>query len=229
MRNYLCQGTLDEKDVACISCIPEACPEAEQILVTGEIAQNRLGDYNAALLCIFNNITNSPLYLVTDRRTIIMTRYDPQTIWNNIPSKRLSMLFMDECRRLGVKYWSTQFSSFYEGVFESNKMFGKYVITDNYNDSLFINAILLFRKSCAYGIRMSQFFSDFSFENVKLHSLTNEQETRLHEVWSANEELLTNDEIFFLDELYHDEKHEQKIIHFPPVAKTPLSQKKAIL
>jgi len=229
MRNYLCQGTLDEKDVACISCIPETCPEAEQILVTGEIAQNRLGNYNAALLCIFNNITNSPLYLVTDRRTIIMTRYNPQTIWNNIPSKRRSMLFMEECRRLGVKYWSTQFSNFYEGVFESNKMFGKYVITDDYYASFFINSILLFRKSCAYGIRMSQFFSNFSFENVKLYNLTDGQKEHLHEVWSANEELLTNDEIFFMGELFHNKKHEQKIIHFSQSAKTPLNHKRVTL
>jgi hypothetical protein len=215
MRNCFDQGQFIEGDMACISGMAEICPISEQILITGEIAAERLGDEGLFSICRWNNVAKAPLFLLTDRQTVVMTRYEPQTIGRNLTPNRRAELFIVERGRFGVRYWSPQWPSFYEGVFTLNKMFGKYVLLDNWQDTVYINAILLLRKTCAFGIRMTQFFSNFSFNNVKLHSLSKEQEDELNEIKSVEEELLTNDELEFLSGLFLNERPEQKIINFP--------------
>lgn len=215
MRNGFYQGALDEKDLNCIMSMAEVCPETEQILVTGEIAADQLSEDGLISLCNWNNIAEDTLFLLSDRQTVVMTRYDPQIIWNSIPPIRRVELFIAECLRFGVKHWSMQWPDFYEGVFEVNKMFGKYVILDNWQDTAYVNAVLLLHKSCTFGIRMSQFFSVFSFKNVELRNLTEKQETELHEVQTMKKNHLTNDELSFLSDLFLKEKTNQKIIRFP--------------
>lgn len=215
MGNCFSQGQFIERDMVCIAGMAKICPISEQILVTGEIAVDRLSDEGLFSICNWNAVTKAPLFLLTDRQTVVMTRYEPQTIWGNLTPNRRAELFVAECHRFGVEYWSSQWPSFYEGVFKLNKMFGKYVVLDNWQDMVYVNAVLLMRKPCAFGIRMTQFFSSFSFIDVELRSLSRGQSAELQEIRTANEELLTNDELLFLSDLYLNERPGQKIINFP--------------
>jgi len=216
MRNGFIQKSLSENDVLFILGMAEAYPETEQILVTGEIAMDRLSEEGQiAMLYGWNKTLEDNLILLTDRQTAMMTRYEPQMMWHNMPPKRRAELFEAERRRFGVERWSSQWPTFYEGVFKANDMFGKYVILDNLHDTAYINAVLLLHKANAYGIRMSQFFSTFSFANVELRSLSKEKEARLHEVRAESAELPTLDEMLFLTDLFVEEKTDRNIIHFP--------------
>lgn len=216
MKNNFIQGTLTPNDMGFILNMPEFCPNCEQILVTGEIAINRLEDEDILWFIKLNSLQKQTLFLLTEeRKTAMMTRYEPRLVWNYIPPARRAELFMAECRRFGVGYWSAERPDFYEGVFEANKMYGKYVVLDNLDDTLYVNSVLLFRKPFAFGIRMTRFFADFSFAGTELRSLPETQETRRREVWNKEDEMLTNDEMVFLHELYKAGKADEKIVRFP--------------
>jgi hypothetical protein len=205
---------LSNDDVADILALTSLCPQAEQLLVTGEVSTGYFNNDVLLNMSGCNAVVGHTLFLLTYWKTIKMVKYNSQQLWQQLPQKRLSELFIAECHRLGVRDWTKMYRNFYEGIFHSNKMFGKYVILDDWHETMYVNSVLLFKKDRAFGFDLSQFFSQFSFHGVELHSLSKEQEEELQTIRTSNDYYPTTEELIFLQDLFIKEKENRKIIPF---------------
>ena len=203
---------LHEEDIKIIQSMGEVCPETERILLTGEISMEAVGEVAMSAFITWNDVCvdpngkhyNDALFAGTHFGTIRMRRFAsvagyPYRLLNEI---RAQDLMEQEAHRLGLHHWLHEREDFLAGLFEINDLHGKYTILDNYQETMYLNAVTVFCKPWFNEIPPRVFFSaPFTFEGIKLIELSEEQKKEAGRVarWDLN--YLVNAELQFLHNL----------------------------
>jgi len=205
-------GLFDE-DIDTIVVMYERFPAIAPILIANEMSMRQAGqivlmEFLTANMYFSDVLKLDPLFTITDRQTIRMTRFSHEN------EKPLIYFIKKECRdrlrnqeakRLGCQKWQVNSVNFYQGLLFENDLYGKYCnylpgSDTNSEDLYYLNACLIFNKPWMYDIPPSYFFclGNHPLVNGYIQEMTEEQKENAMKVYRPDIKLVTNGEMEFL-------------------------------
>ena len=226
---------INESEKALISVIAEKYPSASRIFVTGEVHKSYIGTDASCLLLSANEMTDEPLFVLTNNDTIRMTSFDPAVVWRCFHPDILSRLVEEESKRLGVGGVILDFFDYYKSMlmtikarYEGKSIFP--IIDKTLRselgdiDSLFLvsylGSLLLFEKTGFEDVSPERFFAmplAARFMQTVHYCILNERESsELRDLRQKHGNLkgLSNREINFLSRLFDSKSEEDMLCYF---------------
>jgi hypothetical protein len=197
-------GEITSKDKAAIRGLTEINMAASQIFITGEVLCSRIGEVACVALLHANTMVDEPLFVLTDEKTMRMTRFDAREVWPTVGGDSMDKMVAKECEHFGVPGFFPTVFDFYESLFKQGGLSGTFTPKQDTNNA-YLNALTVFGKSLLFDIPASLFFSARfpgpCLVNTMVQPLSKDQLTERDVVWDKTSTRLTNDEIEFLSHL----------------------------
>jgi hypothetical protein len=149
--------------------------KAARIFVTGEVAEDYIGDAATRLLVNVNdvyyknNAGAEPLFINTRNSTVRMTRFDPEIVWRSFHPDILVGLVQDEIDRLGVDMdpWKMDYFDFYQNMVAAMKdthgeavaVIKKGTGIDDFYHGIYLSCLLLFGKPGYMDVPVAEHFA----------------------------------------------------------------------
>jgi hypothetical protein len=221
---WTARGDMLQADKAVIQGIADKNRVAARIFVTGEVAEDYIGDAATRLLVHINdvyygnNAGAEPLFVNTRSGTVRMTRFDPRFVWRCLHPDILIGLVQDEIDRLGVKMdpWKMDYYDFYQTMTAAIKdtaggdavaMVREDSLDDFYH-GVYLSCLLLFGKPGYMDVPVAEHFAqkeaaDFVRE-AKVYRLNDGAVEKLEKLRKEYGGIrsLTNPEMSFVVDLY---------------------------
>jgi hypothetical protein len=197
---------------------------AARIFVTGEVAEDYIGEAAVRLLISANDVYYKnkagcePLFINTRGNTVRMARFEPEFVWRCFHPDILVGLVKNEIERLGVDMdpWKMDYFDFYQNMVAAMKeAYGEDVIlmkarsgVEDFYHGVYLACLLLFGKPGYMDVPVAECFAqkeaaDFLRTAVflPLNPIEKEQLTRIREEYSGIR-AITNPEAQFVVDLY---------------------------
>jgi hypothetical protein len=211
-------------DKAVIQGLSDKNKAASRIFVTGEVAEDYIGDAATRLLLSVNDVYYDnragcePLFVNTRNGTIRMARFDPEVVWRCFHPDILVGLVQDEIARLGVDMdpWKMDYFDFYQSMIAAVKAVrGEAVaavkkgsgVNDFYH-GVYLSCLLLFGKPGYMDVPVAEHFArreaaDF-LRSAEIFQLNGNEQKKLEMLRKeyGNIQALTNPEMHFIVNLY---------------------------
>ena len=221
--------TINESEKMLISVIAENHPIAARIFLTGEVHISYIGIPATYLLLSANEMTDEPLFVLTNAGTITMNSFDPNIVWRCFHPDILLRLVISESERLGMDDVSLDFFDYYESMLTSIKTRyeGKCIFpvidgklkselddADTYFLVNYLGSLLLFEKAGFEDVLPARFFAmpltARFMQSVRFCTLNNRETAELSDIRQnyGNLKGLTNREINFLAYLFENKSKE---------------------
>jgi hypothetical protein len=198
--------------------------EAARIFVTGEVAEDYIGDTATRLLLNANDVYYKnragcePLFVNTRNDTVRMTRFEPEEVWRYFHPDILVGLVEDEIMRLGVDMdpWTMDYFDFYQNMTAAMKAaYGEDIIlmkvrsdTDDFYHGVYLACLLLFNKPGYMDVPVSEHFAQKEAASflrsavfLQLDGTERKKLEKLRKEYSSIQ-ALTNPEMMFVVDLY---------------------------
>lgn len=212
-------------DKALISTIVGKNRVAARIFVTGEVAEEYIGDAATRLLVNINDVFYQngagvePLFVQTRADTVRMTRFDPAFVWRCFHPDILADLVQAEISRLGVDMdpWKMDSMDFYASMVDFlRKKEGDMAVPlaveiggiDEFYNAVYLSCLLLFDKPGYMAVSVAEHFAPpktADFVRLAGFRLLNQGEQgRMRELREKYKDIqaLTNPEMDFVVDLY---------------------------
>jgi hypothetical protein len=221
---WTARGEMISSDKSVIQGLAEKNRVAARIFVTGEVAEDYIGEAATRLLINANDIYYKnkagcePLFINTRNDTVRMARFDPEFVWQCFHPDILVDLVQDEIDRLGVDMdpWKMDYFDFYQNMTAAIKaVYGEDVIliraqsnADDFYHGVYLACLLLFGKPGYMDVPVAEHFARkeaVAFLRTAVFLLL--EETEKKKLGSLREEYgsirsLTNPEMNFVVDLY---------------------------
>jgi hypothetical protein len=221
---WTARGEMISADKAVIQGLADKNRVAARIFVTGEVAEDYIGDAAMRLLVNVNDVyygNNAgcePLFINTRNSTVRMTRFDPEIVWRSFHPDILVGLVQDEIARLGVDMdpWKMDYFDFYQNMVAAMKdTHGEAVAVvkkgtgiDDFYHGIYLSCLLLFGKSGYMDVPVAEHFApkdaaDF-LRGAGIFQLNELERKKLEGLRKdyGNIRSLTNPEMRFVVDLY---------------------------
>jgi hypothetical protein len=218
------RGAMLSVDRAVIKKIVENNRAAARIFVTGEVAEDYIGDVATRLLVNVNDVYYKnhagvePLFVNTRDSTVRMTRFDPAFVWRCLHPDILVSLVQEEITRLGVDMdpWNMDYLDFYRSMVAALKAaYGEDIILmkarsniDDFYYGVYLGCLLLFGKPGYMDVPVAAHFAqqeavDF-LRGAVFVQLKGVEQQKLEELRKDYGTIrsLTNPEMHFVIDLY---------------------------
>jgi hypothetical protein len=223
-KTWTTKGEMLPPDRDVIRSISEKNPIAARIFVTGEVAEDYIGEAASRLLISVNNVYYEegagcePLFTETRNHTIRMTRFEPVSVWGSINPDLLVKLINDEAERLGVPvdpYTIDNFDFYQEMVLSLVKKMGiiipaalKSAYIDDYYNAVYLSCLLLLNKQGYLDVPVSEYFAQPEvakwMKTIDYRELNMVERNKLNDLIDkyGNIQALTNPELDFIVSFY---------------------------
>jgi hypothetical protein len=167
------RGEMIKSDRYVIQRIVKENPVAARIFVTGEVADEYIGDAATRLLVNINKAYYGagcePLFAETINSTIRMTRFDPVFVWQCFHPDTLVELVQHEIGRLGVDMdpWHMDCFDFYQSMVAGLQPADGFAIPvvkrpgtiDDFYNAVYLSCLLLFGKPGYMDVPVAEHFA----------------------------------------------------------------------